>query len=531
MSGTRIFMANKTDIILGPILGYEWDESNLQSYYTVVARLKAGESPRWNVGGRDVAMTDISGRLHDGSHVWRGEIALQPFTAAKPENVAYRISSKGRNLKSVTGASRWKFQLPGKPTGREQPRIAFCSCNGFSDPKQARDLVPLAMWNRLAAVHRENPYALLLMGGDQLYCDDLARQPGTIMQLWNWLAPESRNRINPSPREMLQSYLDHYLMTWSGLKHGDEIKPHTSMVEMMASVPSVMVWDDHDIFDGWGSYQAASKKMPYHKKAFDAARRAFELYQVRGSEQNHSLLDRRAAGPRHFSQGLRFGPYSILVMDHRSNRTPDQIMDGPQWKQILHWLGTAKAAGEDLLVVSPVPVIYRRFYDWISELPGEHGGEDDLRDHWCHRQHEGERDKLIYHLFSSLRDAAGGDGFQRITILSGDVHVGCMGYLERAQPSARITQVISSAIMHPPPSCAQWAGLRAISSDDPFTIKSQSITVRMTRPVGSKDRYIRRRNFVWLQQGTDGKLWVNWELEQQDATDAARVEAGLPPSV
>lgn len=26
------------------------------------------------------------------------------------------------------------------------------------------------------------------------------------------------------------------------------------MKEAFASIPSVMIWDDHDIFDGWGSY-------------------------------------------------------------------------------------------------------------------------------------------------------------------------------------------------------------------------------------------------------------------------------------
>lgn len=38
---------------------------------------------------------------------------------------------------------------------------------------------------------------------------------------------------------------------------------------------------------------------------------------------------------------------------------------------------------------------------------------------------------------------------------------------------------------------------------------------RMLTPFGS-DTYLRTRNFATLEQGNDGKLWVNWVCENGD---------------
>ncbi len=535
----------KNDLLLGPILGYEWDDATNQSFYTVMVRAEKGPKPIWIVDGSIIAMKELR-KLHDGSSVWRGEVALQPFgdgVSADGRMVNYSIKRGATAARNVCGDSLWSFFLPGKPTPGLQPRLAFCSCNGFTDPKTMDGRDPLHLWQRMLTLHQIKPFSLLLMGGDQLYCDDLARKEGTFAKLWAWLSPKDKPKAKPTKEEFLRGYFDHYLLSWARIIHDGKDYPHTAMVRMMASVPIIMMWDDHDIFDGWGSYQAAEGKIPYYKEAFGAAREAFEVYQLRGSGENRSLLDRKVTRPRHYSLGLQFGPYHILAMDNRTNRGVDRIMSDLQWNQIISWLerksGALTEPRNTLLIVSPIPVVYRRFHDWISSLPGEHGGEDDLRDHWSHKNHQGERNRLVSHLFNALRyqgnafEAEGQRGlgrFDRVTLISGDVHVGALGFLERTDAKAEIAQIISSAIIHPEPGPLTWAGILAISSDNDHSIQGQSVVAKMAPPVGTSagdDKYLRCRNFVWLQEGDDHKLWVNWECEDLRGLRPLRTEAGL----
>lgn len=49
------------------------------------------------------------------------------------------------------------------------------------------------------------------------------------------------------PNQLDRFYDELYQRCWS--------KPDMSL--MLATIPSVMMWDDHDIFDGWGSYPDA----------------------------------------------------------------------------------------------------------------------------------------------------------------------------------------------------------------------------------------------------------------------------------
>ena len=531
-------MAN-TDLLLGPILGYEWDDAAQQPYYTVIVRALQGAAPVWHVDGQRVPMQELR-TLHDGSSVWRGEVALRPFEDdGKGRPVDYAIQRGRKALRNVCGDSAWRFHLPGKPTPDRQPRLAFCSCNGFTDYKALNGRDPLLLWQRMLDMHAKDPFSLLIMGGDQLYCDDLAHREGGFAKLWAWLKPEERAKVKPSEAQFLEGYFDHYLLGWVRRVDGDRELPHTPMVHMMASVPSVMMWDDHDIFDGWGSYES-DQGMPYYKEAFTSARAAFEVYQVRGAAHNRSLLDRGKA--RHYSLGLKFGPFHLLALDNRTQRNAQQIMDGAHWEQVIGWLGKQSSArGGTLLVVAPIPVVYRRFHDWVSALPGEHSGEDDLRDHWNHKNHQGERNKLVFRLFEALGfDPAGTDyaatgkpagaGFDRITLLSGDVHVGALGFLERTDTKAEIAQVISSAIIHPEPGPVAWAGVQAISSEDEYHIQGQSVVAKMAPPVGTAQgdgKYLRCRNFVWLRLGNDDKLWVNWECEDLRGDRPARTEFGL----
>ena len=54
--------------------------------------------------------------------------------------------------------------------------LSYASCNGFSDPKLMKSVDDNnRMWAVLAARHVATPLNLLLMGGDQVYADEIWR--------------------------------------------------------------------------------------------------------------------------------------------------------------------------------------------------------------------------------------------------------------------------------------------------------------------------------------------------------------------
>lgn len=64
------------------------------------------------------------------------------------------------------------------------------------------------------------------------------------------------------------SYRQWYFRTWS----------HRATQDVLDSCPSVMTWDDHDVYDGWGSNDDDTE--PPQQAFFAAARRAFVEFQT-----------------------------------------------------------------------------------------------------------------------------------------------------------------------------------------------------------------------------------------------------------
>ncbi len=100
-------------------------------------------------------------------------------------------------------------------------------------------------------------FALLV--GDQVYAD-------------RW---EKQILSEPSEEKRLRHYLSAYRQFWSNIHYR----------RVLCSLPAVMMWDDHDITDGWGSRVdsfagSTSDFKPEWKSLFSAASRAFSVMQA-----------------------------------------------------------------------------------------------------------------------------------------------------------------------------------------------------------------------------------------------------------
>ena len=496
-----------TRLLVGPLLGLESD-----TLYTVCFRTdRSVRQAQVHFDGQAVAAQAV-GETSSGT-VWRAEHALTLQDA--PQQIRYTIHLDGQSAYNQDGAE-WSFHVPGRT---EKPRLLYASCNGFSSPDLAvKTERPYILWGKIrkfqlaemakvAAGEPGTPYALMLLGGDQLYADEMWTQVPSLRK-WSHERQETKLRTKASPtllNQLDRFYDDLYQRCWS--------KPELSL--MLATIPSVMMWDDHDIFDGWGSYPEALQQCAVYQAIYGVARRYFELFQIR-SRANRALLDRDAP---HYAWRLRFRDYHILALDNRAERTRRQVMSEGQWRLLIDELDQRTGAG-DLLVMSGVPVVYRDFAlteTTFGATPWEEELTDDLKDHWRAREHQGERARLIMRLLDNLAKRQQ-MGPARTVILSGDVHLGCLGVISdrRQEPARKIHQLVSSGIVHPAPSRIQWEGIMAVTNDDPeYLSEDRSIDIRLIKPYGS-GHYLRARNYISLLEGSDGKLWANWVCDADE---------------
>lgn len=481
-------------LVLGPVLGLESDSLYTVTFVTDKAVIQT--SVRY--ADDNIAEAVLIGEIHSG-HVWRVALTIPVH---EQQRIHYEITVDTEAVSDKLGKTYWTFYVPGP---NEKPKIAYASCNGFSDYKMmATTDQPYKLWKDMGAEHFVNPFSLLLLGGDQVYADSIWTQLSSL-KAWNELEREEKIK-RKATREMCSQidrfFSELYVDRWN----------KEPLASMLASVPSIMMWDDHDIFDGWGSYPEDLQTCEVYKAIFASARKHFALLQIRGRE-NISLLATNKH--THFSMAVNFRGYNILALDNRSERTLEQVMSKDQWSDITSYLDNQCNHG-DLLVLSAVPVVYRDFSfaeSVVDSTPWEEELTDDLKDHWRAKEHEGERLKLIMRLLenASKRNA-------KTVILSGDVHVGCLGIIRdlRGTQPISIHQVVSSGIVHPAPTYLQWLGILAVTNDDlEYLEETRAITADMLKPHGS-NKYIRARNFVTLLEGTDAKLWVNWICEGKD---------------
>ncbi len=398
------------------------------------------------------------------------------------------------------------------PEAGSAPRLAYASCAGFSDAKDMKRVADKnAMWRAMSTRYVDPHCHLLLLGGDQVYSDSMWTLLPSL-RAWSELDFEAANDAvftDEMARELPTFFFDLYASRWA----------QPEVAAMLASIPTVAMWDDHDILDGWGSYPERRQACGVFAGIWPIARRAFEVFQQQlapGEARPGSLAP--SGGPMSF--GLVLPHIAILALDMRSQRSASQVIHPDHWTTIFQWMNGLPDEVSHLLVMSSIPVIYPGFDTLerlLGALPGLQELEDDLRDHWRSRSHKGERCRLVHRLLACAQTKK-----VRPTILSGDVHVAALGVIESIRDARAgdrvgiINQLISSGVVHPAPPAAVLFALRNLfDSNDEL---DSGITARMVEFPGTQERFIGRRNFLSIEpdppnRGLRPRLWANWIVE------------------
>ncbi|KAJ3258505.1 hypothetical protein HDU77_002229 [Chytriomyces hyalinus] len=408
--------------------------------------------------------------------------------------------------------STYEFVIPAV---NQNSHIAFFSCNGLTDdvkdPAAFQGILPL--WRDLMQKHRENPFHVLVGGGDQIYMDGQHHLFKEVPLLAEFLkTPDIADRKKVQwTHEHERSVSDFYFQNYVSHFQEPEFR------DALACIPYAFTSDDHDIFDGYGSYPEEIRTSPVF---LNIGRIAFYFYLL---FQHHTTVEHAASmglfpENRGYNWIKQVGSNTLSIgFDVRSKRTEDQIVPEDVWADIWATLSSRLDSSPEirhLLVIATIPVTYPRFgivdevmdgvndiqlgLRWLvrkgvealspreadevkenevvkdilegtgegalfGHLLGMHGQpelRDDLLDAWIHARHLKERNNMI----TKLQQLA--EKYRvRVTFLSGDVHICGMGRLRTVTDSEEFDyagndvtsdhramyQLISSGIGNAPP--------------------------------------------------------------------------------
>ncbi len=381
--------------------------------------------------------------------------------------------------------------------------LAYVSCNGEEHGDLDRDPAERnAMWGRLAERLTAQPVSLLLHGGDQIYADEVT-QGHPLSQDWPERIPRDPSQADLADlRAHLRArFLQRYMANYSDPR----------VAHVMARVPSLMQWDDHDICDGWGSLKRSRTYSPVGQTLFQTAREMALLFQ-------HATVDGDL--PPRFADTLGFHlgwhvalpGLQLIAPDLRGERTRREIMSARAW-QWVETLSRQPSPGRTL-VLSSVPMLGPRLslLELVMVLiPSMQKYEDDLRDQWQSRAH---RDSWIHMLSLMLRIGTPKD--QQVTVLSGEIHLATRGEMT-LNTGTTLHQLVSAGVAHRPPprAWARFLGTLAGWGDAPLP----GHPIRIRPLPGQKHRYTDQRSVVLVSRS--GADWqAQWLLEQDGLTPA-----------
>lgn len=574
-----------TNLLLGPVLSFRGAAKGKWKVSALIGIDAAAKPPKLMIQGRAAK--------HKVLLTHREHQYLRYDLSVKQDEQERRIAYTVEGVDEV-----WHFTVPGK---NYAPRMAYVSCNGFSDPSSIRKLIKgeKAVWADLLCNHdklvRPHDYMLdkeqlwhesrthdkglqrfhlLLMGGDQIYFDSIWED---VKELKGWIGlPRDQQLefpVSPALDAQIENYyLSLYATRWLPKERaawGAQTKA-LDAADAMARTPTVMMWDDHDIFDGWGSYSCEMQNSPLFKRLFHHARRAFWVFQMQHADDQLPVLKMRddvrvrANDPLFqrvewskvlksdplalpvldqqpgFSFAHAIGPVQLVVADLRTERSPEQVLGPETWAALQAWLkqipdNDRRHPGvgcQHLLFMSSVPVVHPKlslaeaFLDNFGSEQVLDSSTDDLKDHWTHDDHEGERLRLLETLFATAKAKQ-----LRVAIVSGDVHVAAHGVAYRKDVGprdnwAQIQQFTSTAVVHP--SLVSVAERLFFHVLDTVARGAQNLDVNTSAEMlifpQSNRRILAARNWLALEldigavNAAGSKLWATWRCETKDGT-------------
>jgi hypothetical protein len=405
----------------------------------------------------------------------------------------------------LDGDEVWPLPGDGRPRstihtreGEDRARLVFGSCRVGAPEREPYTLAPGehdegfgtdALWaysRRLQEGLEEWPDGVLLIG-DQVYADEVS--PATLEFI------RARRDTSQPPGEEIADFEEYtrlYRESWTD----------PDIRWLLATVQSVMIFDDHDVIDDWNiswEWLRDARSHAWWDARITGAFMSYWVYQHIGNLTAEELADepmyqiavekdgdvgpeleafaRRAdhefAATRWAS--LRdFGRTRVLVVDSRAARVLEQgrrqLVDDEEWAWIVE---RSRADVDHLLIASTLPVFMspgvhhleawsEAVCDGVWGRPAAWVGEHIRRaldlEHWpaFHTS--------FVRMIDLLRDVATGGGGERrppasVSVIGGDVHNAYVAEvsLGRHDPArSRVHQIVCSPFRNPLSPSQRW---------------------------------------------------------------------------
>ena len=456
-----------TELVLGPMLRYAGTESAtfwVETSAPCEVEILGHRTSTFTVEGHHYALLRVDDLTPDSVTPYDvrldGELVWPPRDG-RPQSVVHTRNHEHR-ARLVFGSCR---------VGDPQPMHL-----GREWPEDMKTLGIDALWTYAKQLQRgemEWPDAVLLLG-DQVYADETS--PATREFI------EAR-RGKEAPKEQVADFEEYtrlYRESWS----------EPDIRWLLSTVPTVMIFDDHDVHDDWNISWLWVEEM--RRKAWWEARitgafMAYWIYQhlgnlsppeleedavypqVKSEEDAGTLLrrlahswDRESAASR-WAFHRDFGGTRLLVLDSRAARVLSdgrrQMIDDEEWEWIVEH---SSGAFDHVIIASTLPVFLpigiHHLQAWNEVLcTGRFGRlaanlSERLRravdlEHWAAFNRSFEQ--LCDWLRTIARGTEGAKPPASILLLGGDIHSSSVTEVDLGTGASRVHQLVCSPFRNP----------------------------------------------------------------------------------
>jgi len=342
------------------------------------------------------------------------------------------------DLRGLSVEDLYFWTLPEDGYGR-QLDFLLMSCH-HPETKKDDGFDGFAVWHQMPEIINVEQNAnvrFAILVGDQIYADEV----------------EAKVLKERDPRKKQELYLRVYEKFWDNIDYR----------KVLCRLPAVLMWDDHDITDGWGSREDSFKTKnsgEFRDDWMELFGTAKEMFRIMQASRNPDPLSKDFAGG--FDTCFKVGKAGFVVADLRSNRNSRYsrgIRDGKQawigriWRPeqleaIKNWIDANKKSLDTIFFVSSVVFshgapqvegwilkswfLVLRFVKWIRRIRLLQGSvkwfdstfgdlRDDINDSWGAERNSAEADRALDFLFE-LQNPPDGKNPLNVVTLSGDIH-------------------------------------------------------------------------------------------------------------
>jgi PhoD-like phosphatase len=457
------------DLVVGPLLRYAGTESATFWVETSAAcevEILGHRIPTFAIEGHHYALVLVDDLSPDSTTPYEVRLDGQlvwPPDDGRPQPVVHTRNDE-RRARLVFGSCR---------VGDAQPVNL-----GRTWPDDVKALGIDALWTYAKQLQRgemEWPDAVLLLG-DQVYADEVSPQTREFIKARRGDDTEPIGQVAD-----FEEYTRLYRESWSD----------PDIRWLLSTVPTVMVFDDHDVHDDWNiswSWVEEMRRKPWWEARITGAFMAYWVYQhlgnlsppeleddsvypqVKAEEDAGPLLRRLAHGWDRESAASRwafyrdFGNIRLLVLDSRAARVLSdgrrQMIDDEEWDWVVDH---SSGAFDHVIIASTLPVFLpvgiHHLQAWNEALCegrwGRHVASlsESLRravdlEHWAAFNRSFEQ--LCDWLRTMARGTDDAAPPASILLLGGDVHCSSVSEVDLGvEKSSRVYQLICSPFRNP----------------------------------------------------------------------------------